>query len=142
MEDETANWQLGNRNWIGSNYQFRDNAAKSLDNINQQIATLEGQELQTLEQQNQLAHLKKKQFDYNELIKLHNKEIGQPVGDFKTFMRTSVKTKKQKMIWLDQEMRQATARNDKAKLQELQQEKQQLAETLNDYRTWAGQPQQ
>lgn len=142
LEDETAKWQLGNRNWIGGNYQFRDNAAKSLEGINQKITQLEQQGIQTPEQKNQLEYLKRKQFDYGNLINLHNKEVGYSgTGGFGDFMRNTVKTKKQKIITLGQEIRQATTQRNMAKVRELQQEQQHLAESLQDYRSWAGQPQ-
>ena len=140
MEDETANWQMGNRSWAGGGYQFRDNASKSLQNVNQQIANLQQQGITTPEQQAQLETLKRQQSDYNQIVNLYNKEVGYfGTGDFSNYMRNSVKTKKTKMVELSQQIRNAMAQRDTAKAQQLKAEWEHLNNTLQTYRSWAGQ---
>lgn len=140
MEDETANWQMGNRNWTGGGYQFRDNAAKSLENVNQQIAALQQQGVSTPEQQAQLQSLQRQQSDYNQIVNLYNKEVGYfGTGDFSNYMRNSVKTKKTKMVELSQQIRNAMAQKDTAKAQQLKADWEHLNNTLQTYRSWAGQ---
>ena len=140
MEDETANWQMGNRSWAGGGYQFGDNASKSLQNVNQQIANLQQQGITTPEQQAQLETLKRQQSDYNQIVNLYNKEVGYfGTGDFNNYMRNSVKTKKQKMVELSQQIRNATAQKDTAKAQQLKSDWDHLNNTLQTYRSWSGQ---
>jgi hypothetical protein len=140
MEDETAKWQMGNNSWFGGGYKFRDNASKSLEGVNQQIAELGQQSNLTPEQQSRLQSLKRQQSDFGQLVNLYNKEVGYSgTGAFGDYMRNSVKTKKQKMIELGQQIRNATAQNDMAKAQQLKGEWDHLDNTLQTYRSWAGQ---
>jgi hypothetical protein len=140
MEDETAKWQMGNRNWLGGGHQFRDNAAKSLEGVSQQIAEMSQQPNLTPDQQMKLQSLKRQQSDFGQLVSLHSREAGYSgVGAFGDYMRNSVKTKKQKMIEIGQQIRNATAQNDSAKAQQLKSEWDHLDNTLQTYRSWNGQ---
>jgi len=136
MEDESANWELGNQNWFGGGNYFQDAMNATGEDLNKQIEEMQGQTLTSAQQRN-LENLRHRRGEIDRMSKLYDQEAGYwgGTGDFGHSVRNNVTQAKMQLIDIGKKMREA--QGNPAELARLQSEMQYHNNRLNDYRSWA-----
>lgn len=139
--DETATWRVGKQNWVGSGgHKFRDAISNTAQQVETELAELQGLATQTPEQKARIDRLAHQKNEYNNLLTQYNREVGYfGTGGFDDYVRNAVQGKKRRIVDIGQALRSPQAQKDPAYKSQLEQERADLEAGLTNYRGWAEQ---
>lgn len=140
MVDETKNWELGNQNWLGGGNYFQQSMQDTGRRLDSEIAQLPfSQGSMTDAQKMQLENLRTRKNEIARMGKLYDEEAGYwgGTGDFEKSVRNNVRGAKNRMVQINQELREAVAQGDTNRIARLKSDLDHANSRLNDYRRWA-----
>lgn len=138
MADETGDWELGNQNWLGGGNYFQQSMQNTGNALDEEIKGLTSGNMTDAERA-RLANLQSRRGEIDRMNKLYDQEAGYfgGTGDFGKSVRVNVRAAKNRMVDINQQLRDAVAQGDEGRIAQLKSDLNNTNARLNAYRQWA-----